>query len=147
MSGSFKSIKAQTVTIHVTQEGVHEVETSTDEETSESDSSEEAPRSSEMRRTTGSDKTTKPSGVDLQKLETRSSFVKQIGRNLAQAAIGNSYERLKSVNFLIPGAVGTDGGVIKKRPGTKGDPSTDPRLRTVGARTAIVPSAASGTLA
>ena len=136
MHGSFKSGKDHSVTITFTHEGMHDVESS-DEETSESDDFEEAPPSSEMKRTTGSDKATKQSVVDFSKLDTRTSFVKQIGRTMAQAAIGSSYDRLKSVNFLIPGAPGnggSGGSVIKKRPGTRGDPSTDPRLRTVGVR-------------
>jgi hypothetical protein len=111
------------------------ISTSEDQE-SESDISEEEPKSSSLRRTTQSERAARLSAFDLAKLETRTSFVKQIGRNLAQLAINSSYDRLKSVNFLIPGPYTCDElGRAKKKPGSKGDPSTDPRLRTVGAQT------------
>jgi hypothetical protein len=119
--GSFKSNRAE-------MPNVHETESSTEDEESESDISEE-PKSSTLRRTTQSEKSAKLSAFDLSKLESRTSFAKQIGRNLAQLAINSSYDRLKSVNFLIPGPSGS--GQATKRPGSKGDPSTDPRLRTV----------------
>ena len=115
------------------------IESSTEDESSESDASEEEPKTSSMRRTTHSERTAKLTPLELMTLESRmgTSFVKKIGRNLAQMAINSSYDRLKSVNFLIPGppgsTVGFGGGPAKTRPGTKGDPSTDPRLRTVNA--------------
>jgi hypothetical protein len=116
-----------------------------DSESSSSDISEHESMHSEQvskpvtttRRTKKSDKSAKFSGFELLKLESfRTSFVKQIGRNLAKMAINNSYDRLKSVNFLIPGpSVGEDTQTTRHRSaGTKGDPSTDPRLRTVSAR-------------
>jgi hypothetical protein len=114
-------------------------ESSTEDESSASDVSEEEPKTSSMRRTTHSERTAKLTPLELMTLESRlgTSFVKKIGRNLAQMAINSSYDRLKSVNFLIPGPPGSSsgfgGGQAKTRPGTKGDPSTDPRLRTVNA--------------
>ncbi len=120
--GSFKSNRAEL-------QNFHEPESSTEDEESESDVSEEEPKSSSLRRTTQSEKSAKLSAFDLSKLESRTSFAKQIGRNLAQLAINSSYDRLKSVNFLIPGPSGSEQAL--KRPGSKGDPSTDPRLRSV----------------
>jgi hypothetical protein len=115
------------------------LESSTDDEYDESDlSEEEEPKFSSMRRPAHAERSARQTAFDLMTQEARmgASFVKKIGRNLAQMAINSSYDRLKSVNFLIPGPPGSNGsGPTKTRPGTKGDPSTDPRLRTVKART------------
>ena len=119
-------------------QSVHEFESATEDEESESDISEEEPKASSLRRTTQSERAARLAAFDIQKLEPRTSFVKQIGRNLAQLAISSSYDRLKSVNFLIPGPSGSDKiGQSRKGTASKGDPSTDPRLRTVGTSTSL----------
>ncbi len=112
-------------------------DSTTDDDDSTCDYPEVEPKSSSMRRTTQSEKAAKLASFDFAKLQAQrgtTSFVKQIGRNLAQLAINSSYDRLKSVNFLIPGPTGSDDRINSKSPATKGDPSTDPRLRTVCAR-------------
>jgi hypothetical protein len=125
---------------HVAENELQYFESTTDDDESASDYSEEEPKSSSMRRTTQSEKAAKLANFDFAKLQTQrgtTSFVKQIGRNLAQMAINSSYDRLKSVNFLIAGPTGSDDRNGNRRPATKSDPSTDPRLRTVCARTEI----------
>jgi hypothetical protein len=125
---------------HVAENDLQYFESTTDDDESASDYSEEEPKSSSMRRTTQSEKAAKLASFDFAKLQTQrgtTSFVRQIGRNLAQMAINSSYDRLKSVNFLIAGPTGSNDRNGNKRPATKGDPSTDPRLRTVCARTEL----------